>query len=78
MEDLNKDQPAFPTDRLSESNGLTKKEYFTAKAMQAIILRPDFMGLADYQKDETFEMYLKRKAQLVADFADIQLDILSK
>ena len=44
------DTPAFPTtlfEHGGESNGMTLRDYFAAKALQALISEPSFKGTMD-------------------------------
>ena len=37
-------QHAFPTSQIADSNGMTLRDYFAAKAMAALIAHPDSDG----------------------------------
>jgi len=57
--------PAFPnTSEFSANDGMTLRDYFAAKAMQALITGPDVMD--DHYEEEVNE-YVAVRAYFIAD-----------
>lgn len=53
MPDTYSDNPAFPTDNQAhKEKGLTKREYFAAKALQGILSGPKPEGMPDVMRNE--------------------------
>ena len=85
-----KNQPAFPVEVSTDINGnirgsqtsnfsryeigISKREYFTAKAMQALLLNPEWMKV--YEK-EKYLMQSELVAEVSVEMADAVLKKLS-
>lgn len=50
-------QHAFPTSQIADSNGMTLRDYFAAKAMQSINSRPDYDDVpADFIAQDAYAL----------------------
>ena len=66
------DSTAFPCERHDGFPGLTKREYFAAMAMQAIITKSPFMA-----EPQTFDVYQKTAIGAL-DYADALIAALNE
>jgi hypothetical protein len=57
--------PAFPNPHLRDDSGITMRDYFAAKAMQALLSDPDWRQDMDI-KDTAFAAYKTADAMLKA------------
>jgi hypothetical protein len=73
MED-NKNMPAYPVTENIGLNGLTKREYFAAKALQGLLANPDY-NCPSRPKDIVTTM---NTAKAAIHYADALLNELSK
>jgi len=77
----NKDLPAFACVAISnndgyQQDGLTKREYFTAKAMQALASNPDWVNSMRVPDD--WDDFINRLAKGAVELADSVLQELER
>lgn len=73
----NSEKSAFPIPcEQAIGTGLTKREYFSALGMQALVTSPSFQNRDGITKEETVNDYAIRKCKEVVFLADIMLKAL--
>ena len=81
-----KNEPAFPTDHKEMihgrwerkiTGGLTKREYFAAKAMQGLMKEPRFLA-TDFPGGEASSEWCKHRAAVAVEMADALIAELEK
>lgn len=79
-----KNEPAFPcepikaNDRIFERLGLTKREYFAAKAMQALVSNSEAVAIMQEEAEKMGKLGIGMLAAIAVSQADALIAELSK